>query len=162
MMGFECRAVYYSFVKDEPIPFHELTDVTVFGVWVVFEDLTRNRDVTSLVLRVNEIIVHDIVVELLTTRDIESEPTVALGEFLLFLSFTNTTCQYGGSNLPSFSTCSRESRIPNDAIHAGQFQCYFSWSATTPTNFTTLFPCVGDVTVIFRASRCELDDVFTF
>ena len=104
MMGFECRAVYYSFVKDEPIPFHELTDVTVFGVWVVFEDLTRNRDVTSLVLRVNEIIVHDIVVELLTTRDIESEPT----------------------------------------------------------NFTTLFPCVGDVTVIFRASRCELDDVFTF
>ena len=60
---------------------------------------------------------------------------VALGEFLLFLSFTNTSCQYGGSNLLSFRTCFRESRIPNDAIHAGQFQCYFSWSATTILEF---------------------------
>jgi len=51
-IGLECRAVYYSFVKDEPILFHDLTDVNVFGVWVAFEDLTRNRDVASLVLRV--------------------------------------------------------------------------------------------------------------
>ena len=69
-----------------------------------------------------------------------SKPHVALGEFLLFLSFTNTTCQYGGSNLPSSRTCSRESRIPNDAIHAGQFQCYFSWSATTPHSWHKTWP----------------------
>ena len=108
-IGLEGCRVYHSFVEDEPIPFHELTDVDFFGVGVTSEEIrVGDIDIAAFVLRVldliEEIIAHDVIIELLTSPNIEREPT----------------------------------------------------------NFTALFPGVGDVAVILRAGRGELDDVFTF
>ena len=79
-IGLECCRVYYSFVEDEPIPFHELTDVDGFGVGVTSEEIRGcDIDVAAFVLRVldlvEEIIEHDVIIELLTSPNIECVPT---------------------------------------------------------------------------------------
>ena len=79
-IGFEGCQVYHSFVEDEPIAFHELTDVDGFGVGVTSEEIrVGDIDVAAFVLRVldlvDEIIAHDVIIELTTSPNIEREPT---------------------------------------------------------------------------------------
>ena len=78
-IGLECFVVYYSLVKDKSVSFYEFTDADFFGVGVTFEEQPGNTDVAAYVLRVldlvEEIIAHDIIIELLTSPNIEREPT---------------------------------------------------------------------------------------
>ena len=78
-IGFEGFAIYDSLVKDKSVAFYEVLDMDFFGVGVTFEEPSGNTDVASLVLRVQdlvaEVIAHDIVVELLTSSNIECEST---------------------------------------------------------------------------------------
>ena len=78
-IGFEGCGINYSLVKDKSVSFYEVLDVDFFGVGVTFEEPPGNTDVATCVLRVQdlvaEVIAHDIVVELLTSSNIEREPT---------------------------------------------------------------------------------------
>jgi len=107
-IGLEGFRVYYSLVKDKSVSFYEVLDADFFGVRVTFEEPSGNTDVATFGLRVQdlvaEVIAHDIIIELLTSSNIEREST----------------------------------------------------------NFAALFSRVGDVTVILRAGRGELDNVFAF
>ena len=79
-IGFEGCGVYHSFVKDQSVAFRSRLDVDVFCVGVTHEEIrVVHIDVTTFVLRVpdlvEEILTHDVIVELPTSPNIEREPT---------------------------------------------------------------------------------------
>ena len=79
-IGFEGGGVYYSFVKDQSVSLCARTYVDVFGVRIPHEEIrVDDIDVAAFVLRVpdlvEEIVTHDVIVELSTSSNIEREPT---------------------------------------------------------------------------------------